>query len=391
MKSSVWHNPATNSAALYLHIPFCVKRCNYCDFFTVAGQENLIPQYIGALLREAEIYSAQKAWQSQHFSTIYFGGGTPSLLAPDQVRQILDRLQELFQFSCDPEITFEVNPGTVTDENLQGYAASGINRLSSVVQSFLDDELRQLERRHTFQEAEGTHSSDRPDGLTHICTNLMFALSGQRPSTWRRSLERAIALKPKHISAYGLTIENGTPLHRAVLAGRVKPMSELRQRIFYNYNIGYLEQHGYQHYEVSNYALPGYQSRHNTKYWDGSPYLGLGAAAHSFDRQRRFSNVRSISKYVDSLNGSKLPISAEENLTADTRQFEMIFLALRKSEGLQLQQFQHRFGINFLEKFQAQVDKLTTHIPPLIQCEKDRIYLTREGWLMCDSVCAEFV
>lgn len=377
-------------AALYLHIPFCVKRCNYCDFFTVAQQEKLIPGYLDALQREMAIYAADTPWHDLQFSTIYFGGGTPSLLSPEQVNWLLSQLHSHFQFTDNPEITFEVNPGTVTIENTRGYVAAGINRLSIGVQSFQPDELKQLDRLHNLEDVAKTVRSARSAGIKNLSIDLMFALSGQKPSAWRDSLTKAVALKPQHISAYNLTIENGTPLHKSVLAGKVKPVSELRQRIFYNYTIDFLENNGYNHYEVSNYALAGFESRHNSMYWDGSQYLGLGAAAHSFTGDRRFWNVRSISQYIESFNAGKLPVIETEMLTQAERQFEMIFLGLRQSCGLDLRQFELLFKIRFLEKYNRQVEKLLSYSPPLIQLENDVIRLTREGWLLCDSVCAEF-
>ncbi len=380
----------TKTAALYLHIPFCVKRCNYCDFFTVAQQEKLIPDYLRAVLREVKSYAVVEPWRDEIFSTIYFGGGTPSLLSPPQVGEILTALRQSFQFSQQPEVTFEVNPGTVTSGKLPAYAAAGINRISIGVQSFWPHELQQLDRLHTLREIEATVAAVRRSGIGNLSIDLMFALTGQKPSRWRHSLERAVTLKPQHISAYSLTIENGTPLHKMVQAGKAKPVSELRQRIFYNFTIEFLEENGYEHYEVSNYALPGFESRHNSKYWDGSRYLGLGAAAHSFDGRRRFSNVRSIPQYIDRLDNGKLPVFSEELLTTAVRQFEMIFLALRHSCGLDVNEFEARFGLRFQEKFQPQIDKLLAHQPPLIKFEDSRMRLTREGWLMCDSVCAEF-
>ncbi|KAA3619280.1 MAG: coproporphyrinogen III oxidase family protein [Calditrichaeota bacterium] len=380
----------SKTAALYLHIPFCAKRCNYCDFYTVAEQEKHIPAYLDALVQEIEIYGKSELWVEQSFSTIYFGGGTPSLLAPDQVERILSTLRNNFHFTQNPEITFEVNPGTTAEKKLQDYADTGINRLSIGVQSFRADELKKLDRLHSVEEAENTVARARKAGIQNLSIDLMFALSGQKPSNWRYSLERAIAMKPEHISAYNLTIENGTPLHQAVKAGIVKPVSELRQRIFYSHTIEYLERHGYKHYEVSNYALPNFESRHNSKYWDGSLYLGLGASAHSFDGDRRFWNVKSFSQYIKNLQDGDLPIIGEENLSPTEKQFEMILLGLRQSRGVSIDDFENRFAIDFREKFQPQLKKLLSQKPPLAKLTNGSLTLTREGWLLCDAVCAEF-
>ncbi|KAA3657565.1 MAG: coproporphyrinogen III oxidase family protein, partial [Calditrichaeota bacterium] len=380
----------SRAAALYIHIPFCAKRCDYCDFYTVANQEHVIPSYLAALQKEIAQYAEIPHWQNQNFSTIYFGGGTPSLLSPQQVQHIIEILKNAFTFAHDTEVTFEVNPGSTTRENMQGYVEAGVNRISIGAQSFLPDELQQLDRLHSVDETITTVESARVAGIDNLSIDLIFALPRQRPSRWRYSLERAIALQPEHISAYNLTIEQGTPLQKSVAAGKVHPMSEWRQRLFYDHTIGFLEQHGYSHYEVSNYSKPGFESRHNSKYWDGSFYLGLGASAHSFDGARRFWNVRSFAQYIKKLQNAQLPIAGEEILTQPQREFETIMLGLRQKSGLDVQDFEHIFQIDFQRKYHKQLAKLTMQNPPLLNWENSRLALTREGWLLCDAVCAEF-
>ncbi|MFQ5630373.1 MAG: radical SAM family heme chaperone HemW [bacterium] len=378
------------TSALYIHIPFCEKRCSYCDFYTVANRNEAIPEYIAALQTEMALYAKNDFWQAQRVSTIYFGGGTPSLLKPEQIKSLLATAHRLFTIERDVEVTLEANPGTVDEAMLMGYYQAGVNRLSLGVQSFWDDELRQVDRLHNATDIYETVHLARKTGFCNLSIDLIFALPGQRPSRWRHNLEQAVALAPEHISAYNLTIEDGTPLFRLLKAGKVRQLSEWKARCVFNFTIDYLQSHGYEQYEVSNYAKPGFSSQHNYKYWDGSPYLGLGASAHSFDGKRRFWNIDNYVHYIRKLQNCLQAVSGEEILTESQKRFETIFLGLRRISGLDLLQYYQAFGRNFLDEFRAQIDRLTGHAPPLIEMENNHLHLTRNGLLLCDTVCAAF-
>lgn len=382
---------AAQTAALYLHIPFCEQRCRYCDFYTVAKREQAIPQYLDALLAEIALFAEQPFWQQQKYATIFMGGGTPSLLGIAQVDALLQALRAHFCVTDDAEITMEANPGTVSRETLAGYRRAGVNRLSLGVQTFWEDELQQVDRLHSVRDIYETVAHAQAAGFHNLSIDLIFALPGQRPHRWRHNLEQAVQLAPEHISAYNLTIEEGTPLFKMLKSGELRQLSEWQARTVYNFTIDYLAANGYAQYEVSNFARPGFHSRHNSKYWDGSAYLGLGASAHSFDGQRRFSNVGNYVHYIRKLENRQLPCAFEEMLTPAQRQFEMIFLGLRRSEGLDLSAYSATFQRNFMADYGRQLEKMMSGGRALLQLENGHLRLTREGLLLCDAVCAEFL
>ncbi len=383
-------NGAMQTAALYIHIPFCEKRCNYCDFYTVANRKEAIPRYVQALEREMALYASDPFWSRQTFATVFFGGGTPSLLAPEDIDRILEAVRSNFRLAFEPEITLEANPGTTTAAHLCGYRAAGVNRLSLGAQSFRDDELEQLDRLHRSADIVRTVEEARAAGFDNINLDLMFALPGQRPSRWKANLENALSLQPQHLSCYNLTLEEGTPLYKLFMAGRVRALTEWRERALFNFTIDFLEAHGLEHYEISNYALPGFECRHNIKYWDGSVYLGLGASAHSFDGRKRFWNVSNYVRYCERLEKGKRAVDARETLTPGQQRFEMIFLGLRRKHGVDLQRFRRVFQQDFLQTYAGPVDRLLRHDPPLVEISEEHLRLTREGRLLCDAVCAEF-
>ncbi len=381
---------AMQTAALYIHIPFCEKRCNYCDFYTVANRKEAIPRYLQALEREMALYAGDPFWSRQTFATVFFGGGTPSLLSPEDIGRILEAVHSHFRLTPRPEITLEANPGTTTAAHLSGYRAAGINRLSLGAQSFWDDELEQLDRLHRSADIVRTVEEARAAGFDNINLDLMFALPGQRPSRWKTNLERALELQPQHLSCYNLTLEEGTPLFKLFQAGKVRALTEWRERVLFNFTIDFLEARGFRHYEVSNYALPGYECQHNIKYWDGSVYLGLGASAHSFDGRTRFWNVSNYVHYCERLEKGKHATDARETLTPEQQRFEAVFLGLRRYSGVDLNRFQQIFHRDFWHVYGRQVERLLQHQPPLVEIRDDHLRLTREGWLLCDAVCAEF-
>ena len=374
------------TAALYIHIPFCEKRCIYCDFYTVAGQRNRIPDYLHALAREAELRSTEAYWKAKKFSTIFFGGGTPSLLSPQQISEILDLAYSSFNFDDQVEITIEANPGTVSPKRLAGYRRAGINRLSLGIQSFDPDELRLLDRIHSPEEAISCALAARQAGFDNLSFDFIFALPGQTISTWEATLQQAVELQPDHISAYNLIVETGTPLDHQIRKGKISPLSEDEEREFYAFTIDFLQRHGYQQYEISNFAQPGHEAKHNIKYWDGSPYLGLGASAHSYDGKRRFWNVANLRKYFEALNANQLPEENYEKLSREQKMYEAVFLGLRQNRGVHLNNFRKKFRVDFDQAFNGKMSELKR--AGFIVRNDGYVKLSREGIFICDEICA---
>ncbi len=374
------------SAALYLHIPFCEKRCLYCDFYTIAGVENRIPDYISALKKEIALRAAEDFWRAQTFATIFFGGGTPSLLSPAQIGEILEQGLAHFNFAPELEITLETNPGTVTAQRLAQYRRVGVNRISLGVQSFHAEELALLDRIHSPEEAAAAALSTRDAGFENFNLDFMFALPGQKLERWQTTLERALELSPPHLSAYNLTVESGTPLDFAIRQGKLAPPAEEDERAFYGFTVDFLQAHGYRHYEVSNFARPGHEARHNLKYWDGSAYLGLGASAHSYDGRRRFWNAANLRKYLECLGDNRPAEEGEEKLTRQQRMFEFVFLGLRQAQGIDLRKFAQKFRQSFDQAYNGVVGEMEKG--GLLLRERNHLRLSREGLFLCDEICA---
>lgn len=334
------------------------------------------------------------------YGSLFLGGGTPSLLSPGQISRLLGAASSTFTFSEDPEITIEVNPGTVNRETLHGYREAGVNRLSIGVQSFLPQELERLDRIHTPEEAHQCVEWARQVGFENLNLDLIFALPGQRFEQWAFNLAQAVSLRPTHVSAYNLTIAGGTLLARQIERGRLKPCSESLQRQMFLHSIDFLESHGYRQYEVSNFARPGYECHHHLAYWNGSPYLGLGASAHSYLGGRRLWNTANLHPYRQSIQRGVLPMETEGVLTPAQAMFETVFLGLRQRTGLPVYDFEQRFGIPLTRAYGEVLSRLFPEGFNGGQKSKARgkwfeigdghLRLTREGLLLADSLCAEF-
>ncbi len=381
-------------ASLYLHIPFCERKCIYCDFYSV---ENISPmqEFLDALDREISMYA--QLGHGVRFETVFFGGGTPSLLTPDQMERILDRLRAFYQVEPGAEITVETNPGTVDEKKLRAYRALGVNRISIGIQSFHDDELAFLGRIHDSREAVSCVDSAKAAGFENIGIDLIYSLPGQTMDRWQRNLERAVSLAPCHISAYSLIVEDRTPLARMVAARQVSPNPTETEADLYDLTMEFLGSTGYEHYEVSNYARPGFRSRHNANYWNHSDYLSFGPSAHSFWRReeparsapRRWWNVASISHYCASLRRGQLPLGSSEELTHDQLRTERIFLGLR-SDGLDLQRFESEFGAPFSTAHRALIRSLVENRHLILE-GGSRLRLSSKGYLVCDEICERLV
>lgn len=338
------------TVSLYLHIPFCHTRCYYCDFNTYAGILPLREPYVRALLSEITLAGgqAQHAGGSlRRARTIFFGGGTPSLLTVAQVRRLLNACRAAFALDEDAEITLEANPGTLTAEQLAGLRAAGINRLSLGSQSFDARLLKTLGRIHTPEEITQALSSARAAGFTSVNLDFMFGLPGQSMRQWQETLEQAMALRPEHLSLYSLIIEEGTPFFGWTQEGRITPGDEDLCADMYEYADELLQAAGYVNYEISNWALPGHQSRHNLTYWRNLPYIGMGAGSHSSFAGTRFSNERDPQRYIKTLKKRQLPVVESETIEKMQEMSETAFLALRTAQGLHLPTFEERFAVPF--------------------------------------------
>ncbi|MEJ2093047.1 MAG: radical SAM family heme chaperone HemW [Syntrophobacterales bacterium] len=319
-------------AGLYIHVPFCRGKCPYCDF--ASGTDlSLIPDWLAALDREMEIYRDF----APRFDTIYLGGGTPSLLTPIQLKGLLDRLQKHFSCAPDTEITLEANPDDLSLPVLSQYRETGINRLSLGVQSFDDWELGFLGRRHDASQALRVLSLVREAGFDKLGIDLMYGLPGQTLPGWQKTLETALSFQPEHLSCYQLTVEEGTPLAQRQAAGLFQSLPEEMERTFFLFTSRFLEDQGYLHYEISNFALgPANKSRHNCKYWNHTNYLGLGPAAHSHRDGRRWWNHDSLEEYCQALDAGQAPLAGWEDLTGEEKRWEALYLGLRTSDGISL-------------------------------------------------------
>jgi len=320
------------TAGLYVHVPFCITRCGYCDFNTYAGIEELRSPYVGALMREAEL--AAPGWPGERFASVFLGGGTPTTLPLEEMVRLVDHLRMTFDVTGEAEITSEANPDTVDVGYLAGLRDAGITRLSLGLQSFDPGVLRALERLHSAEAAVDAFGAARTAGFENVNLDLIYGAAGETPASWRRTLERTVALRPDHVSAYALTIEPATPLGRKVAAGIVPAPDGDVQADMYAAACETLAEAGYEHYEVSNWALPGRRCLHNLGYWEGRPYLGLGAGAHSFAADRRWWNVRPPQQYIETVAAGRLPVGDEEHLDDDQRRLERLLLGLRLVDGI---------------------------------------------------------
>jgi oxygen-independent coproporphyrinogen-3 oxidase len=364
-------------AGLYLHFPFCRTKCHYCDFYSVAGGGD-VPGFLSCLEREMRLRAGMLA--GERIDTVYFGGGTPSLMAPETIRRFLDEARSLFSFSDEPEITLEANPNTLTAGRLDGFRLAGINRISIGVQSFHRLELALLGRSHTSGEAESALTVARQTGFNSVGLDLIYGLPGQTSTTWEANLERAMSFDPDHISAYALTLSPASRMGRWVQSGTFpKPDEELAAELFL-VTSSVLTRHGYEQYEVSNFAKPGMRSRHNESYWTGSPYLGLGPSAHSFIGNMRCWNVSDLKRYRAALDMNKPPVEEEETLTHDQRFLESVALGLRRREGVPVRLLPDKVG-PMLELVESGHGIISG----------DRFGLTTKGMLMADAVSERLV
>lgn len=377
-----------NVAGLYVHVPFCLGKCAYCDFVSYPCNNKDVVSYAEALEREIRL-RGKECEKGNVLRSVYLGGGTPTCLPPAMLKRTIALLRDRFSISPGAEITVEANPGTVTDGLLENLLSSGVNRLSIGIQSTEDRLLRVLGRRHTAADAVRTVETARTTGFTNISIDLIFGIPGQDTGDWEKTLADAVALAPEHISAYGLELHRETPLGRAAAAGEVGICSEETFQEMYFQAIDYLNASGYVQYEISNFARPGRESRHNLVYWEGEPYIGLGPAAHSYLNRCRWENTADLDTYTATLMEGRFPVAEAINLTPADEMAEAMFLGLRLTAGVSTSRFRARFGREPVAVYGDKISRLMAQ--GLLRHEKDRLRLTREALPVANQVFAVFV
>jgi len=374
---------------LYVHIPICQHKCGYCDFYSVE-RPDLLDSFVGLLCREIALLPERLPEAvEEELVTVYFGGGTPSLLSPKQLERIVNLLRHTFRIEPQAEWSIECNPGTVDRVRLRAYRELGITRVSFGVQSFQDEELRFLERLHTAAEAVEAVQWAHEVGFEQVNIDLMFALPGQTLHSWERTLEQAVKLAPSHISAYSLIWEPGTAFYTRWQRGELTPVAEELDATQYELAAELLTRAGYHHYEVSNFARPGSECRHNLLYWHGEEYVALGPSAHGYLRGRRYWNVRSLKRYGELLRCGALPIAGVEQVGPQERLIELLFLGLR-SDGIRFDRLRREFGIELAEEA-APLFEQWEELGMVAIRSPECLRLNRRGYLFCDELAAELV
>ena len=369
--------------ALYIHVPFCVRKCYYCDFVSQPYSTDLANQYLWALRREAQLYLT--SWpRGQEVASIYVGGGTPTVLTLKELKQLLQVIAT-FPGTAGAEWTVEANPGIISQEKLHLLRQFGVNRLSLGVQSFDDNLLRYLGRIHTADEARQAWQQARRAGFDNLSLDLIYAVPGQSLPLWRQTLSEALALAPDHVSTYSLMIEEGTEFARR----GITPCAEELDLAQYQEAQGLLQGAGLLQYEISNFARPGFACKHNLVYWHNEPYLGLGAAAVSYLNNERRTNVNDVPRYVHLLKKGQCPIGEREETTVELAQAETVILALRLKEGLSRSRFRDRFGQDVDGVYPTGIRRLLEY--GLVELDQESLRLTPKGWLLANQVAMVFL
>ena len=371
--------------SLYIHIPFCRRKCNYCSFVSYGGHEADIPAYVASLKQELAFRAGGELIRS-----IYFGGGTPSLLSSARVDDILSTIRSLFAVNKDAEITIEANPGTVDARYLADIRAAGINRLSLGVQSFDDNELALLGRIHTAAEAREAVKLARNAGFANLNLDLIYGLPGQNLAGWQNTLKQAIGLSPEHISLYALTLEEDAPLFQTIGRGDLPALDTDLTADMYELAEDMLGKYGYRHYEISNWSKPGFECRHNLVYWHNLPYIGAGVAAHSCIDGRRLANTSDLDTYLNAFSRNKPPMhELDEAIGPELQLSETVILGLRLSEGIGTDYIKNHFGIDLFKRYGSEIEELSDL--GLVECTDRCIRLTSRGRLLGNEVFWRFL
>lgn len=370
-----------NQTAIYIHVPFCDHKCIYCDFYSIITSDN-ISGFLQSLKKEILFYSERYS-EGREIISIYFGGGTPSLLQPDQIGSIISEVKKYFTVSTDAEITMETNPGTVTPSKLAEFKDTGINRLSIGIQSFDDQDLKFLTRIHDSSTAKETVINAKQSGFNNVSIDLIFNLPGQTLEKWLKNLNEALKLPIKHISAYSLILERGTILNKMVLDGKVKLQDDDYDADLYRNTISLLSSNGFSQYEVSNFAQNGFECIHNLAYWTYKDYIGLGPSAHSFVDKKRWWNFSSLRFYMAAINQHGNAERHSEILSSDQMLDEYIMLSFR-SGGINFQALEEKFGGTWLKENYGYLEMLKSK--NLIRMNSEMASLTADGYAVCDEI-----
>ncbi|HTY26225.1 MAG TPA: radical SAM family heme chaperone HemW [Desulfomonilaceae bacterium] len=378
---------------IYVHVPFCRGRCNYCGFVTYPHHPDLEENYVKALTREIDLWAQTEVLpthsRSFQVDTLYFGGGTPSILRPASIAQLIDAWQERFEVVPDPEITVEINPATVKVEQLKHLRRAGVNRASLGIQSFEDHELIAMGRRHNASDALIVFEDARVAGFDNISIDLIAGFPGQSMASLRRSLETALDLNPEHLSIYLLEVKEGTELQSRIREGRIQAPDDDLAASLYEYICETVKRAGYEHYEISNFARHGYFSRHNLKYWQDATYIGLGAAAHGMIGRHRYSNVQDLDRYGQLLAEGQLPFHSFTELTPENRFRDALIMGARLVQGVDLQLLGNRYNIDVETFVRGTVGDLEDS--GLFTMDGGRLALTPRGRLLSNVIFARWV
>ncbi len=379
--------------AIYLHFPFCLSKCAYCDFasrpLASTGGLPFARRYLDAMKIELDLRAASTEFHGAEVETIYLGGGTPTILPAEWIAEILHQIKQRFALAPEAEVTIEANPGTLDEIKLQGLLQAGVNRISLGVQSFSDKMLKLLGRIHTAAEAKKAISLIRSSGCHNLNLDLMYGLPGQSLEDWRETLLETVAARPEHISTYALSLEPGTPLAQQVVGGSLPSPDDDIAADMYLLAMDMLDKAGYYHYEISNFAQPGWECRHNRKYWANDEYLGLGASSHSFRGGIRWNNTPDAVVYTEWIARGRRPVGRAETLSLKARVGEALLLGLRCVEGVSEAEIGARYGLAPREVFATEIDRLCEE--GLLVAEVGRLKIPREKWLLSNEVLAHFV
>jgi oxygen-independent coproporphyrinogen III oxidase len=380
-------------AGIYIHIPFCATRCHYCNFATGGYESELARRYTAAVSEEIERADVSNDPMiregMRRVDTIYFGGGTPTTLTVDEISSLIETCRRRFDVAPDSEITAEANPGSISRNYLEELRSAGVNRLSFGAQSFDDGELRMIGRTHSSEEAREAVRTARAAGFTNISIDLIAGLPEQKMETWRRNLEESFALAPDHLSVYLLELYKDAPLLHRINRGELRAIDDELTVEMYFALLDEAERHGFDHYEISNWSRPGFESRHNLKYWIGAPYWAFGISAAGYDGRARWSNTRNIHEYLAKIESGESPIGERIELDDNDRQSENLFLRLRLKDGVDLNEHLRRFGVDALERYRNEIERLRE--AGLIEMGENRLKISRAGTVLANEVFAAFV
>jgi oxygen-independent coproporphyrinogen-3 oxidase len=386
-------SPMNTIAGIYIHIPFCATRCHYCNFATGGYKSELARRYTAAVRVEIERadVSIRRPGRPEmrRVDTIYFGGGTPTTLTVDQISSLIETCRRRFDVAPDSEITAEANPGSVSRNYLKELRSAGVNRLSFGAQSFDDGELSMIGRTHSSEEAREAVRTARAAGFANVSLDLIAGLPEQKMETWSRNLEEAFALAPDHLSVYLLELYKDAPLLHRVNRGELRAIDDELTVEMYFALLDEAERRGFDHYEISNWSRPGFESRHNLKYWTGAPYWAFGVSAAGYDSRTRWSNTRNIYEYLSKIESAESPIAELIELDDDDRQSENLFLRMRLKEGVDLNDHLRRFGVDALERYSDEIARLRE--AGLIELGENRLKISRAGTVLANEVFAAFV